>query len=546
MAQRASRAFSSRVARRGVRRVLRWALWSAFAVLVCGAVAGAILLRHPEPLLKARIVKTLSARFDSRVQLDQLHVSVERGIHVSGGGLRISPRRFQARAPLFAVAQFSFSIPWRQLFQLPMVVDRVQVRGLDINIPPKEERAKDNHSKQNKFHLDIRIDEIVCENATLVIGTNKPGRVPLEFDIGQLLLFSVGPSGPMKFHAVLVNPKPIGNIDSDGSFGPFQADSPGDSPVSGEYRFSNADLNPLEGIGGTLSSRGKYHGVLNSITVDGETSTPNFQLDIASHPVPLNTTFHAIVDGTNGDTYLDPVDARLLHSHIVAKGDVIRDPKGPGHEIRLDVTLGPGQIEDLLELGTKSQRPLLTGATEMHTNLYLPARGGKVMDKIRLEGSFAVLNAHFTESEFQSKIAQLSLRGLGKAKEAKELGQAQKNGDPASGSDVASTMRGDFSFGDGKIAMKDLDFSVPGAEIALQGVYTMESQQLDFHGSARFDAKLSQMVTGWKSLLLRPVDPFFSNHNRTDIPINVTGTRSHPHVGLDLGSKNHPDEASLP
>ena len=526
-----------------MRRVVRWTLWGALVFLVLGAVAGVLLFRHPEPLLKERIVKTLSARFDSRVQLDQIRVSVGNGIHVWGGGLRIYPRHLQASAPLFALAQFSFSTPWSQLFRTPMFIDRVEVRGLDINLPPKEQRA---HGKQGKHHFGIRIGEIVCENATLVIGTSKPGKIPLEWDIGHLQLFSVGSGMPMKFHAVLVNPKPVGNIDSEGSIGPFDEESPGDTPVSGVYSFSNADLSTLKGIGGILSSHGKYQGALNSITVDGETSTPDFRLDVAGHSVPLNTTFHALVDGTNGDTYLQPVDAWLLHSHIVAKGDVIRGSNGHGHDIRLDVTVGPGQIQDLLELGAKSQHSLLTGAMQMHTTFYLPSGDQQVIDRLRLAGSFAVLNAHFTEREFQSKIDQLSLRGQGKAKEAQEESQALKDGGATSGANATSTMRGDFSLGDGRIALKNLNFSVPGAEIAMEGAYKIEGQQLDFHGSARFDAKLSQMVTGWKSILLKPVDPFFSNNNRTDIPISVTGTRPHPHVGLDLGNKNHPDQASLP
>ncbi len=51
-------------------------------------------------------------------------------------------------------------------------------------------------------------------------------------------------------------------------------------------------------------------------------------------------------------------------------------------------------------------------------------------------------------------------------------------------------------------------------------------------------AKLSHMVTGWKSVLLKPVDPFFSKNGAgTDLPVKVTGTRAEPHVGLDFGHK---------
>jgi len=52
------------------------------------------------------------------------------------------------------------------------------------------------------------------------------------------------------------------------------------------------------------------------------------------------------------------------------------------------------------------------------------------------------------------------------------------------------------------------------------------------------NAKLSHMVTGWKSILLKPVDPFFSKHGAgTEIPITMTGTKSEPHFGFDFGQK---------
>jgi hypothetical protein len=40
------------------------------------------------------------------------------------------------------------------------------------------------------------------------------------------------------------------------------------------------------------------------------------------------------------------------------------------------------------------------------------------------------------------------------------------------------------------------------------------------------------------SVLLKPVDPFFSKHGAgAEIPLKVTGTKSEPHFGLDFGHK---------
>jgi len=51
-------------------------------------------------------------------------------------------------------------------------------------------------------------------------------------------------------------------------------------------------------------------------------------------------------------------------------------------------------------------------------------------------------------------------------------------------------------------------------------------------------SKPSQMVTGFKSALLKPFDHFFRKNGVTEIPIKVTGKREHPSFGLDFHHKN--------
>jgi hypothetical protein len=100
-------------------------------------------------------------------------------------------------------------------------------------------------------------------------------------------------------------------------------------------------------------------------------------------------------------------------------------------------------------------------------------------------------------------------------------------------------MRGNFTFGSSKITIPALNFLVPGADISMQGVYDIKAQTLDFSGTARLDAHVSQMVTGWKSLLLKPVDPFFAKNGAgTFVPIKVGGTTAHPAIGLDFKHKD--------
>ncbi|HEY1501109.1 MAG TPA: hypothetical protein VGF88_16155 [Acidobacteriaceae bacterium] len=548
-------------------------LWTTSILLIlaiAAIIAGNIYLHRAGPLLKAKVVESLSTRFDSRVELAQFHASFIDGFQVSGSGLKLYPNHLDSNEPMIAVDRFSFRIfDWHQLLHTPIVVNRVQVTGLDIRLPPKDQRADMPHLNQSqkpgedKSHgkISFLVREIDVDRADLLIENGKPGKVPLDFVISKIQLHSVAAGRPMRFHAILVNPRPTGNIDSTGDFGPFNEHSPGDTPVDGRYTFRNADLNTIKGLGGMLSSDGSYKGELNHIEVDGTTTTPNFSLDIANRPVPLNTTFHAIVDGTNGDTYLQPVDAWLLHTHIIARGDVVHVSGVKGRDIRLSIVVDPGHIEDMLNLSVKAAQPLMTGQIQVHAKFDLPPGPDSVTQKIRLQGNFDLSDAHFTSDQIQSKVDELSLRGQGKAQQANDEGKAikdqkqakaqnppQNGGSPSDASDqdqspptadIGSEMRGNFTFGDSKCTISALNFLVPGAAINLQGAYGLKGETLDFTGTARLDAHVSQMVTGWKSLLLKPVDPFFAKNGAgTFVPIKIGGSASHPAIGLDFHHKD--------
>ena len=106
---------------------------------------------------------------------------------------------------------------------------------------------------------------------------------------------------------------------------------PGETPLTGDYRFEHADLSGFKGIAGILSSTGHYQGTLRDLVVDGETDTPDFRLTHFGTALPLHTKFHAKVDGTNGDTWLEPVDAMLGQLALWTRGtDCARGPAAGG------------------------------------------------------------------------------------------------------------------------------------------------------------------------------------------------------------------------
>lgn len=499
-------------------------------LVVAAFITARIAIKHAQPILRSRVIETLSNRFKGKVDLACFDVSITSGIQVSGAGLKIfgptDPNPYEPGVqPLISVDEFRFHSTVRSLFRTPMHVDTVFLKGLELNIAPKEDRGEVNGVGSKTGKLKIFVDKFISKDAKLIVNTSKPGKAPLEFDIQDLNMKEIGPGQALQFDATLVNPKPVGNIQSSGSFGPFAVENPRDTPVEGNYSFSHADLGTLKGIGGLLSSTGQYQGTLSHIVVDGKTDTPDFRIARSGHPVPLRTEFHAIVDGTNGDTYLQPVTAYLPHSSFEARGSVVRTSDPKGHDIELDVVMNHAQIEDLLRLGVRTDPPIMTGPVQMKTRLSLPPGEADVTDRLKLAGTFHVLSAHFTNEKIQEKLDALSLRSEGKPKQAQEHVQEE----------VPVDLQGAFTLNQGLLAFSSLQFKVPGTRVSMTGDYSLDGQTFDFHGEARMEAKLSQMATGWKSVLLKPVDQFFSKEGAgTVVPIKVTGTESEPHFGLDF------------
>ena len=518
----------------------RWRWIGAIAV-VCAAVIFAfiaIAVSRAEPILRASVIETLSTRFKSRVELDAFHVSLVKGLLVSGSGLRIfgetDPNNHEPGfQPIISVSEFRFHLGIRQFLRTPTHVDTVFVRGLQLNLPPREHRDELNNMRPQDGKIKIIVDTFICDQAQLIVNTLRPGKLPVEFDIESLRMTRIGSDQPMHFDASLTNPKPVGRIISSGLFGPWQADNPRDTPIRGTYSFHDADLGTINGLGGTLSSTGRYAGILENIVVDGATDIPDFRIATGDRSVPLHTDFHAIVDGTSGDTYLQPVKAKLLNTFLLANGSVVRTKDIKGHHVILNVVIDRGRIEDLLKLAVHKNPPIVTGFVRLQTKFDLPPGQPDLTNRLKLSGTFKVLDANFTDEPIQQKLNALSRRSQGKIKDTEN----------ATAEDVHSGLNGTFALNNGLLSFSQLEFTIPGTRVDLTGTYSLDGNEIDFHGKARLDAKLSQMVTGWKSVLLKPADPFFSKNGAgTEVPVKVTGTKSDIHFGPDFGNKDNNKE----
>ena len=107
-----------------------------------------------------------------------------------------------------------------------------------------------------------------------------------------------------------------------------------------------------------------------------------------------------------------------------------------------------------------------------------------------------------------------------------------KTADPES---IGSTMQGDFKMAGGAITLPNLVYTVPGAMIDLKGTYVLDGGTLDFTGTAKMQATVSQMVGGWAGALLKPADHFFKKDGAgTEVTIRIEGTREQPKFTIDF------------
>jgi hypothetical protein len=502
-------------------------------LVVAGAYfAASVIAKRFEPALRAQAIQYMQDRFHSQVEIGSLHINRPkmstiqillrhgRGAIVSVEGQGISMRfgGDRSRPPLIAIKKLFFTVDLEVLVAPKKSVNFVSIDGMEINIPPKDERPKLGGEKDS--NSAVAFQNVQIRDVVLTLLPKDASKPPLRFHIARLHLQSAGANYASRYDADLTIPKPPGTIKSRGTFGPWDASTPGDTPLKGDYTFDNADLGIFKGIAGTLSSKGTFDGALDSVNVRGTTYVPNFRLKMSGNPLPLSTTFEALVDGSNGNTVLQPVRATLGHTNFTTAGAVIKNAEYSKRSITLQVKMPNGDMRDLLLLAMKGP-PFMEGMINMQSSIEIPPLNSTVKEKLVLDGTFDVHNAKFLKSTIQNQIDQLSRRGQGQPKN-EAIDQ------------VISSMQGSFHLENQVMTFRSLAFEVPGADLSAAGNYDMAADRLDFHGALKLDAKLSQTVTGWKRWLLKPADPFFAKNGAgTFVKIKIEGSSRQPQFGLD-------------
>ena len=503
------------------RRIALWIAAIGIAFVLVLTAATAWMLRPS--WIAPRLTGILSSHLNLETTIDEVSVTLWPRPWISGAGLVMRVPGRPDLPPFIAIGHF-----WVDAGPLTIWkrrVGTVHLDGLKVAVPPSDARSNlpDGPPVQSSLSAKVIVDHLITHDAELRFVPRRPDKLPLTFKIHELKLDDLGFDRAIPFYTKLTNPVPAGLVETRGMFGPWRRDDPAETPIAGEYTLTNADLSTINGIGGILQSSGKYEGRITQVNAVGEADTKDFSLDLGGKPVPLHTRFHTIVDATDGSTRLERVDAKLRNTSFSTWGD-ITNLSGPGrHAIDLRFDIKAGRIEDLLALSIDSPQPLLTGTVSVQGKLSLPPGPRKVRRRLQVAGTFALAKGQFTDAAVQDKLRELSRRSQGK-------GQGE---DPGR---VVTSMNGRFTLKNGTLSLPDLTFEVPGAAVNLAGEYQIDGEVIDFHGTLKMKASVSQAVGGFKSIFLKPFDALFREKGHgAVVPIKIAGTRKEPKMAIEMG-----------
>ncbi|MEO8069759.1 MAG: hypothetical protein ABI652_00025 [Acidobacteriota bacterium] len=486
------------------------------------AIASAILLRPAN--VKSMVLQGLSQNLNLDAAIDDISVSVLPRPRLTGSGLTLRVPKRPDLPPFVTIARFSMETGL--LSAIRKHVDTARVSGMSIAVPPvasSDATAIGSGSDAAPMLSDVVVDRLLAQDVDLRFVAEKSTDRPLALQIQVLEIDDLGFDRRMPFRARLTNPVPSGPLETTGHFGPWSRTNPTQTPLTGTYVLSHADLATMNGIGGTLDSTGHFDGHLNRIATSGEARIARLDLGLGGRPASLTSTFDVVVRGTQGTTLLERVDLSLAETAVRITGTVDNLAAAGGSPLVVDMVVPRGQISDLNATAIDSSAPIMTGNVNMRAHVTLPPGPTPVRERLRMTGNFGLSGAGFADPQMQERLRDVSRRGLGKSADA-------------AADRVMTNLKGQFGLASGVLSFTTLTFQVPGASVLLNGTYAVADGALDFRGTLRLAATMSQAVGGFKSIFLKPFNSLFRKDGAGAVlPIRISGTRSSPQFRVEMG-----------
>jgi hypothetical protein len=279
------------------------------------------------------------------------------------------------------------------------------------------------------------------------------------------------------------------------------------------------------GISGTLFSSGNFKGTLRDVNVAGTARVPDFKVYDTSHQRPLAVEYQATVDGTKGDTKLNEVTARFDDTTAEFKGLVANGSGTDGKTASIDMWTNSGRIEDVLRLFISDNTAPMSGAFTFAGHVDIPPGPEPFLRRLKMSGDFGVVAGKFANSQTEGDLTRLS----------DSSGKNREKAGEQPPSNVLSDLKGHGSAMNGIATLSNIAFTIPGAKAWMQGTYGLIDYKIDLHGTLLTTGDPSHATTGFKSLMVKVITPFFKKkHAAKLVPFKITGSYSNVNLSLDL------------
>lgn len=505
----------------------RWILLTLAALAVAVAIY-CVVLSLNWPFEKKAVVDILEERSARQVLIDRFSKTYFPPGCVAEG-IRFLHRKHKEKAPLITIQRLVMTTNYARMLTFQRRLTLVRVFDMHVTVPPTEP-GQPNSVMPLTYGPGgpaIIIDRTIADGTVLDFVSDEQRKKPLRLTIDKLRVDGIGNNEPMFYRTIISTQMPVpGKLRSTGVFGTWNPKDPGSTPVRGTYRFDNANLLSFGGISGTLFSNGKFSGTLGHVNIEGKGDVPNFKVTDTSHTRRVTAEFKAVVDATKGDMILDDATARFDRTTVKIKGSIANEEGKNSKIASLDLFEENGRIEDLLNLFISARVPQMVGNASFAGHAEVPGIE-HFLERIKLEGDFGVGAGKFTNQEAEADVTRLS-----NGAEKKQNPQAENAGS------ALSNVKGRAVARNGVATLSHLSFTVPGAVVFLQGTYSLINYKIDLHGHLITTGQPGDAMTGFKSLLLKAITPFFKKRNQAKIvPVKITGTWGHPEISLDLTGK---------
>jgi hypothetical protein len=510
----------------------KWLTKAIVRTLVCVAILlgiGLLVLAVEWPFTKQALIDVLQERSVRSVRIEHFRITYFPPGCVAEG-ISFLHRKHKNKPPLITISKLEVRGSYSGMITPHKRLSSVRVYGMHVTVPPPDPNGGPNPVMpltQSNSGRSVIIGTVMADGAVLDFIQKNPANPPVHLVLHKLALDGVGKNRPLDYRTVIYNPSPAGTIESSGQFGTWNPDNPAQTPVKGWFQYLHGNLGMYKAIRGTLASQGSFDGTLSQINVTGKADVPNFHVTDSSHTRDLAADFHAIVNATDGNVFLNDVLARFDRTAVLFSGAIEGHPGKNGKAVSLEITSTKGRIEDLLNLFIEDKQPPVTGNVSFASHFELPPQPPSFVTGMKLQGDFGVGSGKFTNADIQSSLSRISENAAKKDRLPVE--------NPAT---LVSNLQGKATVENGVAHLSALSLRVPGAAASLSGTYSLVNYDIDLHGTLITDGSASAATTGFKSFLLKTMSPFLKKKSgKQTVPFKITGDYRKVQIGLDLGHK---------